>query len=124
MRRRECFRRVRRVVLGKLRIQLHALPWLAPPDPVDRLVVGDAEYPSAHRRAAFKAAGVAPDFEHDLVEYVGGVEGIVQFRAAKAVDASLVGPVERVQGALVDRKSGVKGKSVSVRVDTGGRRIN
>src|SRR3546814_1818068 len=46
----------------------------------------DAEYPSAHRRAAFKAAGVAPDFEHDLVEYVGGVEGIVQFRADKAVE--------------------------------------
>ncbi len=44
---------------------------LAPlPQPADRAVMRDREYPGIHRRPAFEPRGLAPDFHHGLVEDV------------------------------------------------------
>src|SRR3546814_13821129 len=61
---------------------------------------------------AFAGRQIAPDEESELAAVVGGVVELRPF----------VGKGLRLAGDGLDRKSGVEGKSVSVRLDRGGRR--
>lgn len=64
---------------------------------VDHLSIGDAEYPCLHFRSPFETAGGTPHLHEYVMEYVAGLERIVQSGADKSENRLFQCPVKRRQ---------------------------